>query len=574
MQDQRNHIRIKGVLFSLVILLLAAPMVQQNTGLIKTNRIWGSYDDAVKPELNKNSWFSGSYQEQIQKYIDQNIGFQSFMIRLYNQLYYSVFNQARANGVLIGKENFLYEKVYIDALLGTDFIGEEKIGQRVERIELLSDSLKKKGIPLLVVLAPGKGTFFPDHIPGKYQAKNKSTTNYEVFKKELDNSDVLHLDFQEWFLNMKDDAAHPLFPKNGIHWSQYGEYLALDSLLAFLQGQHNGYTPGIDLKNIETDKKARGRDTDIELAMNLLYKNSDFEMAYPQYNFTQSSPDDSIRILTVADSYFNYLFKEVMNKNKAFNGSQFWYYNQQVFSGKSNGETYVKDLNITREVLKSDIVILLSTDANLYRFPFGFEDQLYYDMFIKNKRLNQFVAAINNSEELRSKINKYASKKNAEVSEALLDIAAGLHKYERDFIRKNKIYDYENKIRNDNNWLESIKKKAASNNISIDEAIKADAIYMVDVEIKKAIDNETDYLCFEPDRDLLVKNPKYLDQLLDYYLNVNAYMEKIYSTPEWIESVQKKARQNNISIEKAVQLDAEYMVQEDYKKDGTQSFFN
>jgi len=573
MQDHRKNIRIKQVLFGLAILLLAAPMIQQNFKLFKVSRIWGAYNDAVKPDLNSHKWFSGQYQDDLQKYVDQKIGFHSFFIKSYNQVYFSVFNQARANGVIIGKDNYLYEKMYIDAMMGKDFIGEEKIKKKVEKIELLSDSLKKKGIPLIVLLAPGKGTFFPDFIPDKYRQHIIGRTNYDTFKESLSKSSVLFLDFQDWFLKMKDTASYPLFPKSGIHWSQYGEYLVIDSVLAFIKEKHEGYTPEINFIGIETNKKAKGRDADIELAMNLLYKNEDLEMAYPKYDFIQPQPKDSIKILTVADSYFNYLFKKVMNTNNVFRGSQFWYYNRTVYDESSKGEVKVKDLNIANEVLNSDVVILLATDANLYRFPFGFEDDLYSSLFLKNKRLNQFITAIQNSETNSEKVADFASKKNKSYNDALFEIANGLLEYERTFIRNNKIVAFEEKIKSDENWLQSIKKKASANNISLEKAINADAKYMVSMEINKASDSGKDYLSYSAGNDFLVSDSEYLNQLLDFYIRVNDYKHKINASPNWLKSVRKKAEKDNISLEKAIIRDAEYMVREDYRKSGISSRF-
>ncbi|MBI4645358.1 MAG: hypothetical protein HY738_01900 [Bacteroidia bacterium] len=48
-------------------------------------------------------WFSGKYQEKKEKYLNESFGFRSTMVRLNNQIAFSFFNKAKANGVIIGR---------------------------------------------------------------------------------------------------------------------------------------------------------------------------------------------------------------------------------------------------------------------------------------------------------------------------------------------------------------------------------------------------------------------------------------------------------------------------------------
>ena len=59
-----------------------------------------------------------------------------------------------------------------------------------------------------------------------------------------------------------------------------------------------------------------------------------------------------------------------------FNRGQFWFYNRKIFEeGKS--PRMVNDINVLREVEKHNLILLIATDATLYKFAFGFIDQLY-----------------------------------------------------------------------------------------------------------------------------------------------------------------------------------------------------
>jgi hypothetical protein len=80
------------------------------------------------------------------------------------------------------------------------------------------------GKQVLVILAPGKASYFPEFIPDEMATITKLNTNYEGYKAELKESTVPFIDAHQWFRNMKDTSRYPLFPKCGIHWSKYGEY--------------------------------------------------------------------------------------------------------------------------------------------------------------------------------------------------------------------------------------------------------------------------------------------------------------------------------------------------------------
>ena len=72
-----------------------------------------------------------------------------------------------------------------------------------------------------------------------------------------------------------------------------------------------------------------------------------------------------------------------------FNNGQFWYYNQQIYPESFKNPTNVEDIDLLQEVEKNDVILLLSTDANLYKFAFGFIDQLHEIYFPTNKNQNK-----------------------------------------------------------------------------------------------------------------------------------------------------------------------------------------
>ncbi len=388
MKELKLNSIVKNILFVCMMFLLFLPMIQQITKFLDEKPLNGSFSISEDPTFSLSTWFDGVYQTEKQDYLNQSFGFRSFFVRTYNQMQYSLYKQARANGVILGKDGYLYEENYIKAHLGRDFIGEREIAEKIEKLKKLEDTLTSKGISLVVLFAPGKGSFYPEFIPESYNPAYRTITNYEVYREQILKKDIRFLDFNDWFRKMKSSSPHPLFPKNGIHWSKYGEVLAADSMIKYINSiQKDKTIPELVIGDIEVSDEMRDSDEDIEQGMNLLFNMEDLTMGYPQFHVRIDENVNNPKVLTVADSYFWGMFNWGMSRD-AFNEGQFWFYNVQIYPDSYETPINVEDISIVDEVEKNDVVILISTDANLYKFAFGFIDQLYDAYFHPDQNTN------------------------------------------------------------------------------------------------------------------------------------------------------------------------------------------
>ena len=112
-------------------------------------------------------WLSGEYQNLKDDYNNDHWAFKELFVRLNNQFYYSAFNQLRVNRFVSGKDNYVFSETFIFSAYGDDYIGEQKIISNLEKAKVVQDTLKKKGIDLLLVYAPGKGSYCTEQIEDK-----------------------------------------------------------------------------------------------------------------------------------------------------------------------------------------------------------------------------------------------------------------------------------------------------------------------------------------------------------------------------------------------------------------------
>jgi len=368
--------RLKNIAFILILLLLFLPMIQKTISLFSLKPLKGSFALTEKPAFSFRDYNTGQYQDQYNTYIEEHIGLRPVLVRLNNQIAFSFFNIAQAKQVVIGKKNYLYEENYIKAYKGTDFQGGAFWDQRMKKLKYIHDELLKKNIPLIVAFAPGKGTFFPEYIPDNYKPGVRDTTNYEYLLDACKTMNINHIDFNNWFVTLKDTEPYPLYPQCGIHWSYYGTAIVLDSLISYMENLNGKNMVDFGWSEVEISDDLRDPDYDIADGMNLLFKINCYDMAYPRLYFNEDSTTFKPSVITIADSYY-WIYHGKGISQRIYENDKFWYYYQTVHGDSYPKDSKVGDLDRIAEIESVDFVVILVTDANLYKFAFGFIDDVY-----------------------------------------------------------------------------------------------------------------------------------------------------------------------------------------------------
>jgi hypothetical protein len=431
MRDISNT--MKGFLFCAILGLLLIPMIQSKFEFVKLAPLKGAITQPDDAHISIGGWFSGDYQQKKEHYLNETFGFRNLFIRINNQIAFGLFNKAKANGVIIGKHNYLYEENYIKAYYGTDFIGVDSITHRIERLKFIQDTLSKLNKTLIVVFAAGKGSFYPEYFPNGY-IKEKSTTNYEYHLKLAKQSGLNYIDFNKYFIENKTKSKYPLYPQYGIHWSNYGACIAADSMIKFIEKIRGIDMPNLYWNDIEL-ADARESDYDIADGMNMLFKLKSFKMAYPVVMIQSDSGKTKPSAIVIADSYYWLMFGNTFSR--ALSNNQFWFYNKQVYPEYYQNGLETSQVNLKDEIQKHDVIIIMATEATLPGLGWGFIENTY-DFFKGKKSESEFDAEF-----------------------------------------QQKVLNLRNYIKSDKNWMEQIEKKATLNKVSVDSMLTLDAIWLI-----------------------------------------------------------------------------------------------
>ena len=349
-------------------------MVQKLGHLWKEKELQGAYVKAEKPVFSWKTWMDGSFQQQEEGYVNEHFGARNFMVRLYNQVRFSVFRAAGAKDVIVGKNDYLFEQDYIDLYYGTHALGKEKIGEQIRKLRFLQDTFKKKGIDLLVVFTPEKASFYPEFIPDASK-RRLVTRNFDYYREGLLNSKVHFLDLSTYFIRLKSKSSYPLYPQSATHWSVYASELAADTLSKCIAGLRGVNLPRISFLKIDVSDSLHIPDSDIEDGMNLLFAIPKSKLAYPVVRVNDSGASRP-RVLTIGDSFFWGIYGSG-RAGQLFTSPHFWYYYRELYGAGKKDPLPREEVNLRQEIEQQQVIILFANDGAADRFGWGFIDDAY-----------------------------------------------------------------------------------------------------------------------------------------------------------------------------------------------------
>jgi hypothetical protein len=487
---------VKHALFLLILLLLVLPELQQRLGFFPDYPLQGAFSHTEPPDFDSlrwDTWLHSEFQEDFNNRLESSIGFHDWLVRLNNQLKYSLFHEANAEGVIVGRDGELYEEDYIRAYLGHFNVGNAVWERKSDQLKRVQDTLKSLDISLAVVFEPGKGSFYPDRFPAKYDAEQGTTSNYEVFRHLLQQKGIHVLDLNQFFLQSRDKHEYLLFPQTGTHWSYYGALLAADTTLAFLRNIHGPQIPEMRIDSLRFYDLPRHPDDDIWLAMNLLSPVPQQPLAYPVVSFDTQEQPPAYDVLVVGDSYyFNWQSDGVMLH--AFRNADFWYYNKAVW-GRQGSETGSTGQLIFRdEILRRDIILIMITERFHHNFAWKFDEQLF-ELFFPHQwdMIDYYADNLRVSNDQFMRLVKDASQKGIPIEQRIRMEAEFLlfedyQKHPEKYTRKEDLISIlMMSIRGTPEWFDAVKEKAAERNIPLDEMVRMDAEWIYNDKYGKNI---------------------------------------------------------------------------------------
>jgi hypothetical protein len=402
---------MRWILFASLFALFCLPFAQQQFHFFNPQKLDGVEITLEPDTLNAGAWFEGRFQTKRERKINETLGLREVLVRSYNQYNYMCFHTSESPGVVIGKNNYLYLTSYINNYCGNNFIGWLKTECNVRRLKMIQDALKKKNIDLLVVLAPGKASFYPENIPEEFTG-NPGQNNYNAYRRYFIKEKINFLDLSQWFNQLKPESKYKLYPKYGVHWTYYGACLAADTLRKSIEALRRCNLPAIQVNNIAMEDSLRQPDYDVGELLNI-YTTFKDTLPYPEISFVNIDSTTKPKFLIISDSYV-WQWNELKFLQNTFNDWSFWFYNNTMYPESFVEKKFTADINYCETIQEKDIIVLLASEGTLDLFPYGFLDKtepLYFPKD-KNELIDYYQLKIKgDSAWLRSVILKAIQKK-------------------------------------------------------------------------------------------------------------------------------------------------------------------
>lgn len=359
---------MKHVVLFLLLLLFIAPALQAKFHWLAEPALGGAYTTAEHPELTAEGLTAGTYQPQLERYLEDQLGFRTWLVRLRNQLSFSLLGVARSSELVIGRDNVLYQPGPVNSYLGKDFMGETEIRHRVRRMRSVQDTLAKRGIPFLFMMAPNKARYQPEDLPAQWSQHK----HLIIGVREVKANKVNVLDFCQLFQRWKDTVRYPLFPKGGTHWSGYASTLAADTL--FRRMEQLGSFNLRDFRRegpLQVSRDTmRSTDGDLSSPLNLLRPYQHYPMAYPRIVFGALQPGEQRPNLLVSGDSFGAALMQFnpYMQTLFFPESRYWGVEETIFLFSDNSAKTGENLNqldFRQQIESRQFIMLLVTEHNL-----------------------------------------------------------------------------------------------------------------------------------------------------------------------------------------------------------------
>src|SRR5580704_5346143 len=100
--------KIKNGLFIFLFIMLVLPFIQQYFPLVTSGALYGYAPNAPNTDFSWEHWLDATYQEKKGKFLNDEIGFRPDLIRVNNQLTYSLFDVFQPLNVVEGTNHSIY----------------------------------------------------------------------------------------------------------------------------------------------------------------------------------------------------------------------------------------------------------------------------------------------------------------------------------------------------------------------------------------------------------------------------------------------------------------------------------
>jgi SGNH hydrolase-like domain, acetyltransferase AlgX len=204
----------------LLAVIVGLPPVQSLTGLFSTIRVEENRTPAKAPDFSLLTGpAAAKFAEQAEAWFDDRIGFRDLLIRTKNQLDVTLFQVHRK--LYLGRDHWLFQRTLTDNRLNFERASESTYQDVEKSFSALAQTLRNRGIRLVLVDYPDKSESYPEYLPRDAPAPPPDGHRERLRLALAANPDIIYIDVAALLRPLKRDGL-PLFYKTDIHLNVTG----------------------------------------------------------------------------------------------------------------------------------------------------------------------------------------------------------------------------------------------------------------------------------------------------------------------------------------------------------------
>lgn len=347
----------------LLVLLLCLPIGLKFFPFYKPLPLQGVSMQAAKPAFSWHDFLKGDFQQNAVAFFNQHFALRSEYTKLTNQLYYTFFHMSYMydGNLIIGKENYIYEKLYLDDYTETQNMSDERLVTLADEIRDVQQLFEKHHKKFFLLITPSKAKTLPEFVPDAYQPwMQNQQLPYDRWVGFLQKNQVTYIDGQEVFFQARKEHSPMLFTKGGTHWNEYGVSLMIKEMVSFMQ-QKDGYAISMPVyKDIRIDQNPQGTDRDLYDLLNL-FEEPRYQAEHPVWKFAPAY-GQAYSVAFIGGS-FCWGMVDFMQQMKVFDPIDVYYYYSLGHTNFSKGEKTEQPLlsdlpagQWKQEILSHDVI--------------------------------------------------------------------------------------------------------------------------------------------------------------------------------------------------------------------------
>jgi alginate O-acetyltransferase complex protein AlgJ len=218
------------IIAALFILFLVLPLLAGLLERIGPSPLNEKRLQASLPTLKGTGKDLAAFPRQFDAYYDDHFGFRASLIRGFNYVKVFWFHSSPTDTVLVGKNGWLF---YWDEYSRNSFLRRKPFSPKTELLwkgylRMMKDCLDSRGAKLFMIVAPNKGTIYPEYMPSNIH-RGPGPSNLDRLLIIAKEAGLPIIDVRQELEQAKNKKK--LFFQSDSHWNDAGAYIAYRKLM-------------------------------------------------------------------------------------------------------------------------------------------------------------------------------------------------------------------------------------------------------------------------------------------------------------------------------------------------------